>query len=194
MKNLLLILCLFALTLTACEKPKSEIASPLIDNQSLESSLKSSYRGSLLEQLYAETLKKDSSLKSLEEQIQHEINSPIEAIQNFETYNNYSGNYYSTALSYAESIKDSLLKNQLLIQLDKSEKEYKKSVQANTQTIEKINQNREKIRDLHMILKIVKTLSIIEEYQKINKPEASDFDKSLEKQLKFIQILNLKIQ
>ena len=83
------------------------------------------------------------------------------------------------------SIKDSLLRSYIKSKVDLSERVYGNRVSdqnANVQEIQKLSEN---LADYYKVLKIVKTLPIIEKYQSDEKPSLNSL-KQLEKRYKEI--------
>lgn len=180
-----LILFLF-IVLTSCggnesknENPKNEIPKALQNKASINIGR---YRSNddLPEELYQELVSKNIELKKLETQLE-DFNTK-DTLNIFYNYNGKSENYYTYANSYANSIKDSILKNKVLNLLKNSDEKYNKKITELNQLVESIYQKQRDIRDYHSALKIVLTIPLIEKYQKDNLPEKSPFEKVIENQ------------
>ncbi|QSB25888.1 hypothetical protein [Flavobacterium sp. CLA17] len=174
------------IVLTSCggnetknENTKNEIPKALQDGAAINIGR---YRSNddLPEELYQELVSKNIELKKLETQLE-DFNTR-DTLNIFYNYNGKSENYYTSAKSYANSIKDSILKNKVLDLLKNSDEKYNKKITELNQLVESIYQKQRDIRDYHSALKIVLTIPLIEKYQKDNLPKKSPFEKVIENQ------------
>ncbi|WP_456315677.1 hypothetical protein [Pseudomonas shirazensis] len=170
------ILILSILVLTACERNETKIENPkaLQDGVTIKIGR---YRSNndLSEELYQELVSKNIELKKLENELE-DFNTR-DTLNIFYNHNGKSEDYYNSANSYANSIKDSILKNKIINLLNKSKEKYNKEATELNQLIKTIYQKERDISDYHSALKIVLTIPLIEKYQNENLPEKSPFEK-----------------
>jgi hypothetical protein len=154
---------------------KEGIAKALQDNKSVVSSLKQ-YRGSnIIDELFEEAMSNDSLLKNLNDQIEKHSQASNELFVSFDKYNGKSQNYYEVALSSSNSIKDSLIRQNLVKLINESQAKYKSKVLVFNSLTGQINKNLTSINDLYTVLKVFKTMPMIEEYQNKNIPDKSAY-------------------
>ena len=155
------------------------------DSKFLFSKSYSNGREDMVQLLYSDLIKRDSSLKNLSNSIielEQDKDDTLKIVSHF-TENNSS--YYSSATLMINSIKDSLLRSYIKSKVDLSERIYGNRVSdqnANVREIQKLSEN---LADYYKVLKIVKTLPIIEKYQSDEKPSLNSL-KQLEKRYKEI--------
>ena len=147
-------------------------------------------KGDLTEDLYQGLVDKDSLLRNLEEEIIAFRSGSLEVTKAFHNYLDKSVNYYGSVNDKVKGIKDSLLmkKMQVLIVA------HKKAQEARTTEInallKTIPANDTLLNDHHAVLKIVKTLAVMEKYQKEHLPNKSELKKLIRQQEKIIQQMN----
>lgn len=195
MKSLLLIL-IIAFTFLSCNQtPRNEEVTPetpkaLQENSSKEYSLLSK-RGSnedLVESLYSELVDKTPELKDLEKRIGYLNEARVDSVQDFNNFNQKNNSYYSAAEQRVSHITDSLLRDKMRSIITNSQSKYNAQIAKHNSLIEILNSKAIKLQDLHIILKLVKTLTLIEKYQKENIPNTksiekviNEFDKTMQK-------------
>ena len=156
----------------------------------LKSSLGDPYgkgRFNLVEKFYQELVDKSQELKNLESEIKELSNREALLIQNFNDYHADSKEYYADAIQFSNSISDTFLKNKMLKLVTKSTENYNLSIDPILKNITKSKQNDIGIADYHSVLKIVKTISVIEKYQKDNLPSNSAFENHIKNQNNIIE-------
>lgn len=165
---------------------KEGIAKALQDNKSVVSSLKQ-YRGSnIIDELFEEAMSNDSLLRNLNDQINKHSQTSQSLFEIFDKYNGKSQNYYSVALSSSNSIMDSLIKQNLVKLINESQEKYKSKIFVFNSLTGQINKNLTSINDLYTVLKVFKTMPMIEEYQNKNIPDKSAYLKEIKQERKTI--------
>lgn len=171
--------CSLALLLS-CGDKKQEDASPphqipaaLQEKTPALSSIKRS-SGDMTENLYQELAESRQELKQLENDLYTLRNDPGTAMEAFHTYNNKSGNYYTSAQFRAEGIRDSILKQTMLRLIVQSSERYTKKTAPLQALLQKISENRLSISDHYAALKIAVTLPMMETYQAGELPDGKD--------------------
>ncbi|MFN0203342.1 MAG: hypothetical protein ACKVTZ_17580 [Bacteroidia bacterium] len=180
-KNVQFIL-LFAsiLSFSACKKQAIRqeaqpaaipIPAALEDNKRKLSSYGRKEGYDLVEDLYQELLKTSPDLQQIEEELEKVAKEKSETETQCTQFLNKSINYYSVANQNISSIKDSTLKKKMLATIAGSEFNHKKQTLELTQLLQKMDTNVYSLRDYHTVLKITKTLPLIETYQKSKLPD-----------------------
>jgi len=184
---------ILVLTLVSCDnrqqdKPKQETPKALEDkSSSYEIVSKRSY-DDLVESLYTELLTKDIDLKRLEDKIDELRKSKSDTTELFDNFIEKNQSYFSSADRHVSEIKDSLLrdkiKNLVAIQLTK----YNSRIVRHNELLKLIETKQMTISDLHNVLKIVRTLPLIDKYQKDNIPNTKSFEGYIKQQETVIKL------
>jgi len=184
---------ILVLTLVSCDnrqqdKPKQETPKALEDKSaSYEIVSKRSY-DDLVESLYTELLTKDIDLKKLEDKIDELRKSKSDTTELFDNFIEKNQSYFSSADRHVLEIKDSLLrdkiKNLVAIQLTK----YNSRIVRHNELLKLIETKQMTISDLHNVLKIVRTLPLIDKYQKDNIPNTKSFEGYIKQQETVIKL------
>lgn len=184
---------LLILFLTSCnnntieEKPTQETSEALEDKSySYETVLKREH-GDLVENFYAELLTKDIKLKRLENQINQLRNSKGDTTESFDNFNEKNQSYFNSADSHIAAIKDSLLRIKLKFLVDSSLTKYNSRIASHKELVKHIESNQMTISDLHNVLKIIRTLPLIDKYQKDNLPNTKSLEGYINKQEEVIK-------
>jgi hypothetical protein len=140
----------------------------------------------LVEGLYAELLVKNPELAELEKTIENLDDQKRDSIEIFNVFNQKNTSYYNSAERYSAGIKDSLLRRKIKTIIDNSKNNYDRRIAANEHLISILDVKEKTLEDLHVVLKLAKTLPIIDKYQADNKPSVKPvenvirhFDKSI---------------
>ncbi len=136
----------------------------------------------LVEQLYDELIQKDSGLNRLESTIEQLYNSKRDSTKYFDKFNSSNQNYYNSADQYIVSVKDSTLRTKLKNVIAGKLVEYNTSVSKHQDIIKLIEKNEISISDLHIVLKILETSTMMEKFQKDNKPDISTLSNYVQEQ------------
>jgi hypothetical protein len=141
-------------------------------------------KSNLIEDLYLELVDKSPELKSLETELS--ALNPRDTTNTFFTYDEKSKYFYQAADSYANTIRDSVLKQQILKLIKNSEDKYVPLKAELENLVDTINKKRMQINNYHTALKIALTLPLIEQYQRKHLPDKSSFEKLIEKENQLI--------
>lgn len=195
------IVLLFIVAITACNqphkdsKPQQETPKALEDKGvSLEIVSKRSY-DDLVESLYAELAEKKSELKKIEDGIADLRKSQVDSSASFDNYDAKNKSYFHAANNHVNQIRDSVLREKLKIMIAGSFAKYNRSVIPHNHLLKYIEERNIALNDLHTILKITRTLPLIEKYQATNLPDTNSlkgFSTQLDETVK--QISNISIQ
>ncbi len=141
----------------------------------------------MVESLYSELVDKTPELKNLESEITAVRESQKDSTESFETYNGKNQSYYTSANNHAAQIQDSVLREKMKSIISSSSTKYKTRIAAHSNLLDNINKKNIALNDLHYMLKLVRTLPLIEKYQIDRKPSTKPlegFERQLDKTLK----------
>ena len=189
-----IIIPILALTLASCndnrtqDKPKQETPKALEDKSSSYEIISKRGNDDLLESLYNELVSKDIELKKLEDRIDELNKSKSDTTELFDKYNGKNQSFFSSADRHVSEIKDSLvrekMKNIVALQLTK----YNSKIARHNELLKLIETKQMTISDLHNVLKIFRTLPLIDKYQKENLPNTNSFEGYIKQQEETIKL------
>jgi hypothetical protein len=187
-----LLLSVFVIALFACSNvssPPDNVPKGLDaeNSGSLSSETRYGGGGDALNDMYEEMVDDDAALKSLEKDIRSLSGNISEATRPYNTFTYYNSNYYNSATNHLNSIRDSALKTKAKAIIDASMSQYQRSVAAHNKLINEISWKQVTLNDAHTFLKLVKTLPLIENYQKKNLPSTSALENASAEMDKVIQ-------
>ena len=156
-----------------------------------------SKRGSddLVESLYNEFADKTPELKRLDDMIDNLTKSKNDSTELFDNYNSKNQLYFQSANRHVEVIKDSLLRDKMKRLIALSLTTYNASILQHNNIINSIETKSLTLADLHTVLKIARTLPIIERYQSENLPitkPLEGFSKQLDEAIKYADTITKK--
>ncbi len=142
----------------------------------------------LVEKIYKELVSKNLDLKDIEDQIANLKRSQGDSSQQFEIFDAKNQSYFISANRQIAQISDSLLRDKMKLLIADNMAKYNLSVASHRDLSKMIQTNQLTLSDLHNILKIVRTLPIIEQYQKKSLPETRPLEGYIELQEKTIKL------
>ena len=172
------------------QPPAPETPKALQESGSADYSLlsKRSGREDLVESLYAELADKTPELKDIEKQINYLDEARIDSVEEFNGFNEKINGYYGDAERHVSTVADSALINKIRMLISNSQSKYTAQISGHKSLLAMLDSKAVKLEDMHVLLKIVKTLPLIEKYQKNNIPgkkpiekTINEFDKTLKK-------------
>ena len=185
---------ILVLTLASCnenrtqDKPQQETPKALEDKSSSYEIVSKRGYDDLVESLYSELVSKDIDLKKLEDKIDELKKSKSDTTELFDKFHGKNQSYFGSADRHVSDIKDSLIrdkiKNLVAAQLTK----YNSGIARHNELLKIIEANQMTISDLHNVLKIVRTLPLIDKYQKDNLPGTKSFEGYIKHQQETIQL------
>lgn len=184
----MILACIF---LFSCNESKEEKSSrnetPEVLKDDNYVSAYSRSRDDLVQELYSEMLEKSDTLKKLENDLNEYETEKTESTQKFDKYDSKSKSYYVVAESNAKQIKDSLLKKRISLLIESSKNNYQNKTKGLSSLLKQIVDNNTKIEDYYSVLKIVKTLPLVEKYQSDNLLKTEEYKKLFKKQNRLMQ-------
>ena len=106
----------------------------------------------------------------MEQEIAVVRQSEYDSAKTFNLFNSKNLSYYRSANDHLNGITDSVLKQKISALINTHMENYKTEISQYEAILETIKKNNNTLNDLHIILKITKTLPIIKQYQKEQKP------------------------
>ena len=176
MKKIAIIAISVLLLFVSCKQSKKEnqnspgIPEPPGENSSSELSFSKSRTGDLVESIYAELLEKNKKLNELEKTIANLDEQKEDSLQTFKIFDQKNLAYYHSTDRYIANIRDSLLRIKITTIIDNSLTGYNRRIAPNKDFISTLDRKDTHLGDLHVILKLIKTLPVIEKYQEENAP------------------------
>ena len=184
MKKLLFSFCL--LTLISCTSRNENNAPAQVDvpkalQDNKESSLvsiskRSSYDHDLVEELYKEKVRSTPALQEIEtliDQLNDAENDSLEIYNDFKAKNQQ---YYSSASSHLNSIKDSLLKKEIQSVIGRNTLVYDNKISGLNDLVTNLNGKSGSVDDRHSALMILISLGMMKEYQEKNIPSTKPIE------------------
>lgn len=182
MKTQFLLAALLFITMLSCNSPRAEHNPKPETPKALEEKNSSleivTKRGAddLVAGLYNELAEKTPELKQLEERIANLHESKSDSTASFDHFNEKNLGYYETADIYINQIQDSVLKSNIKNLVAGSLAKYNASVSQHNNILKTIETKELTLNDLHLILKLTRTLPLMEQYQKDNKPSTKSME------------------
>jgi hypothetical protein len=204
MKHSRLIPAFIFLAIVSCNNPQTHSPTQeqphetpkALGDQSISSDLVSKRgSGDLLESLYEEQEEKSPELKDLEARLKYLSKTEPDSIESFEKYNGKNKSYYASAESRVTQIDDSVLRDKIKKLIASSLMKYNSAISVHENILKSINKKNLTLADLHIILKIMRTLPIIEQYQHTNLPPSKsmqDFSSQLDQAINNLDSLTTK--
>jgi len=131
---------------------------------------KSSGREDMIESIYRELVAKDAGLTDLETQLDGlglKLSDSTRAWSDFDGKNH---SYYHSAGGHIEAIKDSILRKKMEMLIAGSDTAYGVLTGMHKAFLAQIDKKQLSVADLHEVLKLTRTLPVIEQYQKRQLP------------------------
>lgn len=171
-----LLLSFFILLLISCSQKnpqtqqQNNVPKALVEKKADFSVVSKRYDNNIVQSLYAELLKEDKDLSKFEDGIEKTNSAKPDSLEYFHSFLNKNTDYYSSADSYLSNIKDSVLKNRIKQILTESNTRFDASVAQHKNLLQQIETKENQLSDLHFAIKIIKTLPVMEKYQRENRP------------------------
>ena len=178
MKKILIPFCLLLFISCTSRKekkgtPQADVPKALQDNK--ESSLisyskRGPYDRDLVEELYKEKLKSTRGLQAIEKLIDELNDAENDSLEVYNEFKSKNQQYYGSANSHLDRIKDSLLKKEIEAVLEKNTAAYNNKIAGLNDLVTTLNSKSGSTSDRHAILMILISLGMMNEYQGKNLP------------------------
>jgi hypothetical protein len=142
--------------------------------------------GDLVESLYSELADETPALKKLEADIDAIVNSKEDSLEGFQKFNSKNNSYYNSAQNHTDLIQDSLLREWIKNLVQSGMSNYNSLMAPHNSILKSIASKETSLNDLHVALKIIKTLPVISKYQKSNLPNSKSLEGYSQQQSKTI--------
>jgi hypothetical protein len=185
---------LIVLAITSCnnsskqDDAKQKIPKALEDKSISSEVLSSRSYDDLVESLYNELLNKNQGLKKLEDEIQSLNESKNDSTKSFNNFNLKNQGYYGAANRHIDQLNDSTLKEKMKMLISSSLTKYNSVIVRHNEFLKIIDSKNITLSDLHTLLKITKTLQVIETYQNNNLPSTKSLKSYIKKQDEAIKL------
>lgn len=150
--------------------------------------------GDLVQELYQELMEKDKAIKQLEDQLNTLQRTEADSTEAFTGFDEKNKTYHATAGTYLPRISDSLLRDRIKSILSNSLARYENSTVNHQQLLKQIADNKTTLNDLHIAVQLVRTLGMMEKYQKENMPSKAALLGYIQQQEKGKKIAGQQIQ
>lgn len=175
MKTYLLIWLLPVFVILSCREKKPPPTKPVptvLEGKSIDvaSLLKKGRSTDLVDALYEELMAKSDTLQQLDAAIRQLSEQQKQASDSFRIFDQKNKVYYQAADNKLPAIRDSLLRKKLMQILRESRQRYNKRTAPYIVLDSLIAYRSATISDLYLLLKVMKTLPVIEQYQQDHLP------------------------
>jgi hypothetical protein len=176
------------------DKPQQATPKALEDNSSFEIVSKGRRSDDLVESLYNELVSKDVELKRLEVKMNDLNSSKYDSIKLFDKFNGKIQSYFGSIDRNVLEIEDSLLRDKMKLLIASNLTKYNSRIAKHNELLKTLAINEIRISDLHTVLKIVKTLPVIEKYQQNNLPTTRQLEGFVKQQDQTINLADTLIK
>lgn len=142
----------------------------------------------LLDNLYDELADQTAELNALEQSLEGLEKMRKDTVAAFSQYGEKNRLYYLAAAKHYNTIKDSTLWARIKGLVDSSAASYASQIAYHKSLLAGIDSANISLADLHVLLKIIRTLPMIEQYQKNNLPDSTSLANILQRYLQAIQL------
>lgn len=197
MRTSIILSTFLMLPIASCDSParqeqQQQPATPkALEDHNASYDLVSKKRGdNLLESLYDELVSKNADLKLLEDKLDTLRASQHDSTIVFDRFNGKNEVYYNIARLNIEGIKDSVLRDKMKMLVAGSLKKYQSQTANHNELLKAIADKNLTLDDLYTILKITRTLPVIEKYQQDNLPSAKPLKGFIHKQEEALKLVD----
>lgn len=182
------------MTLASCnnnltqDNQKQETPKALEDKSSSYEIVSKRGYDDLVESLYNELVSKNIDLKQLNDKIDNLNKSKGDTTELFDKFNSKNQSYFNSADRHISEINDSLLRDRMKVLIANDLTKYNSLIARHKELLKIVEARSLTISDLHNILKIVRTLPLIEEYQRKNLPNTKSIEGFIKRQDEVIKL------
>ena len=150
--------------------PKEEAIPEALQEKSSSYTFSKRSGEDMVNELYQEQVQNDSALKKLEIALVEFYNAKGDSLEAFKKFDSKNQTFYHSANTNLTAIHDSTLLQEIKLLVEQSNTKYRNSIAGVNSLLKGIDLKTATIEELHVALKIVRTLPQIEAYQKKNLP------------------------
>jgi hypothetical protein len=133
--------------------------------------------GGLVEELFDELKDQTPALQQLEENIDRIKVMREVSIELFNKYDSKNNSYYGSAQIHFRSISDSLIRERVRAMINASLARYENMTTTNKDLLAILNKKDATVNDLYTVLKLTKSMEMIEKFQRQNLPSTKPLEK-----------------
>lgn len=170
-----LVLALAACTTKANRTQTAEVPKPLQTSSSYTDLRKGRY-SDLADQLYADLVSQSADLKQLEPRLGNVDEQRSDSTAAYTEFNRQNDNYYTSAERHTGTIRDTVLRAQVLSIVKQSSQRYSQATARHESLLSSIAEKVRTIEDTHEALKVLLTLPVIQQYQKEHLPSTKSME------------------
>jgi len=170
-------------------QPQQNVPKALEERKSAYSLISKRGNDDLVESIYQELTDETPALKKMEEDIDVVNNSKEDSLKTFQKFNSKNNSYYGSAQNHVGLIQDSVLREKMKKMIQSSLSNYNSLTNPHNNILKSIASKETSLSDLHVALKIIRTLPVIDKYQKDNLPNTKSLERYSQQQTKTINKL-----
>ncbi len=187
---------ILVLALVSCDNNRTQQAPKVltIQSPSFDDYVSKGSYDDLVENLYKELVSQNIDLEKLEDKIDELQKSKGDTLNLFNQFTEKNQAYYNSVDGHISGIQDSLLRKKMKALIANNLAAYNSSIARHHELLQLIQAKNLTINDLHKILKIVKTLPLMEQYQRDNLPDIKSIEGYIKQQDDVINYADTLIQ
>lgn len=148
----------------------------------------------LVQLLYEELVENDTALQRLEADLDQLGKSRSDSSDQVSGFKEKIEDYYHDAGQGVKKIEDSVLRQRMEILLNRNMERYNTRMGKNNELLKVIRNKHTSLQDMHVALKITRTLPLIEQYQKQYLPATKPLEGYIKQQDKTIGLLDTLLE
>ena len=129
----------------------------------------------LVDALYKELESADSTLSNVASTVIELLEEKEEVENNFNKFDAKNKSYYNDASIHIDKIYDSAIKKNTSLVMQKHQASYFGRIWTTKQLISRLESKNKRLNDLLVVLKLTRTMAVMEEFQKNQLPSTKDF-------------------
>ncbi len=136
--------------------------------------------------IYTNLVDKSADLKNLDERISGLQDERMDSTEMLTEYIHPNEQYYTSAERHIQSISDTVLRTAILRIMNESKDRFDASMKSTKNLLNSIDSTIKQIDNQRELLKVLMTIPVIQEYQRLNTP-SSKSSKDLEAELNILK-------
>lgn len=148
------------------------------------------YDKDLVDALFADVLERDTALRSLMDDLEDRLSAHGDTMETYRRYEQHNRDYYDAARAHTTQLSDSVEREQQRAILRLSEERYAAAMAATRALDERYDSIRTRTTELVELIKLQRTLQLMERYQQTERPD----DAALKAELQRIQRLEQRLR